>query len=618
MVFENLTKSLKGVTTTLTNTVSDGFDSITSPIQWISNSITGANMLWLSLQEQSWHDEYKHWRLEQTKNLLAESCWSGLTASKNHAMKELMIRMIEQPLNESWSTWVLSHTKTLQSTRKKIKESKLLNIESKEKQKTLGKKMIALPQKDQTQRVLSFEEFVMNCQQRLREVENNAIRVHCLKPTFALDDKKESIHGYSKEITKKSFGIILDHGKLDALSHRIVKLLKKVESLQELQASSFDGEAKRYDKLILESQEKLSVLYTQERTQALKIVTAWYSTIASKSELIHTQWLEILAQQSQFGSDWVIDNKKKTKVCLWELKTRTKKVKLLFKKNLSSLSKHKKHISFLEAVSKNNEWSITQEWDKRKNTYQLLRQSSNETKLSYGATLHWQSHITEGFGDYMVTSHDTLYALIKNISYIWKQVESEYSLTQDLLKKLIRDLRKLHADINAQQSTVPTAQRVITDILATITLWEEQAKTLKTRKNETKKQTTWHTYKVTKGKKDRKLVLNWNKKATSQVSISIYTSMTALLDESFKSNNNAIKILRELWSNKKLSLPKTKTHESVWKAMRVLADSLEKESQLIQSNINRLTSKNESSKHTIDTLKKNTVTEALTLEWILV
>jgi CRISPR/Cas system-associated endoribonuclease Cas2 len=64
--------------------------------------------------------------------------------------------------------------------------------------------------------------------------------------------------------------VILDHGKLATLSHQLVKHLKKIESLQELQASAFDGEAKRYDVQIAEVNTSLQKLYTADWKSALQ------------------------------------------------------------------------------------------------------------------------------------------------------------------------------------------------------------------------------------------------------------------------------------------------------------------------------------------------------------
>jgi hypothetical protein len=232
--------------------------------------------------------------------------------------------------------------------------------------------MITLPKKDQTQRVLSFEEFVMNCQQRLREVKNNIQTIDSPKMNFSLDEKIETIHGYSKEITKKSFGIILDHGKLDVLTHRVVKLLKKIESLQELQASSFDGESKRFDKQIKEVELELSAVYTQEWTQAIGVVKQGYATIASNSDLIHKDWLAVLGQKAQYESTLHTDHAKKTKNVLLELKTRSKKLKLLHKKHLTNMSKFQKHTTLLNTASKQDENTILTARSTRKSTNDIL------------------------------------------------------------------------------------------------------------------------------------------------------------------------------------------------------------------------------------------------------
>lgn len=204
--------------------------------------------------------------------MMQQSCWSSLATTKKQAMNELLTFTIEQTINEGWTPWNKAHIKKLQAIRKNIKESTLQIIDHTSKNKILGKKTITLPQKDQTQRVVSFEEFVMNCQQRSREVEKNCISIQTPKVHFSLDEKKEAIHGYSQEITKKSFDIILDHGKLAAVTHSVVKLLKKIESLEELKDSSFDGEEKRYDKKISEVTTELELLYTQEWTKALEII----------------------------------------------------------------------------------------------------------------------------------------------------------------------------------------------------------------------------------------------------------------------------------------------------------------------------------------------------------
>lgn len=451
----------------------------------------------------------------------------------------------------------------------------------------------------------------MNAQQRLREIENNTTKLQIPARSFSLEEQREIIHSYSKDITKKSFGIILDHGKFDAINHRVVKLLKKINSLQELKASSFEGEDKRYNKKITEAETQLQSLYSDQRTTSLTTLQEWYAYIAEKSEHIHTDWLLILAKKSEYQSLLTAHQKNKSKDAITECKVRTKKLKLLQKKQIWFIDKFDTVRNTLHSVSKKDVDSIESAWNKRKDEYDSLTNISYLNYLTLGATCIRQKHWIYWFSSYMITRNSTISKHIKSIIQIGKQVESEYSLTQNHLKKLIRDVRKLYADINAQQSTTPVAQKCIDDIQSIIKLWEDQITTLKKRKNEAAKQTAWCNKELTALKDAKKTLTFSSEKTIALIDMHIYALLEQVTKQMNTNFHTLTTTLHEIWSNKKLSLPKTKLHESVRKKMRILADSIQKQSGDIKNDEKRFNSQKNTASQIYDTHSKSSIKDLL-------
>lgn len=79
-----------------------------------------------------------------------------------------------------------------------------------------------------------------------------------------------------------------------------------------------------------------------------------------------------------------------------------------------------------------------------------------------------QSHTLIGFNEYLLKNNDQISSLIKRLVHVGKQVESEYSLTQNHLKKLIRDVRSLHADIHSTQPGNTRSQKFENDLATVI------------------------------------------------------------------------------------------------------------------------------------------------------
>lgn len=604
MDFWSITKSLKGVTTALSDTVSDGFDSITGPIGSLSDSLTGKNDTWTLLEHKAYYDEYKHWWLATTKTLLTTAPWVWLATTKNASFQALLTRLIEQPLHDGWNTWTKTHTKQLQHIRKHLKEWTFPVVTD----TWLTDKWIMLPKSTHTQALVGFEEFVMNCEQSQRDWDNNAITLELPKKKFSLETNKETIREQAKHINKKSFGVILDHGKLTTLSHQLVKYLKKIESLQELQASAFDGEAKRYDIQIAEVNSSLQKLYTTQWKSALVKIQVWNKLISDSSKIIQTQRQTSIAHSAEYVSLLTSEYTKQEKNTLWMLKSRTKKIKLVDKKSTSSLKKRLAQTKTLDAISKVDEKVIEKSRNTWTSSFTNLHEHTAWISISLWATYLWKMHLIQWLGDYNHANTEHQKSSLKSLEYLGKLVESEYSLIQDLLKKLTRDLKKLQADITSQQSTSLWAPKFVADLIKFIDASESEIIIIKKKRTQMKKQVTSYQQE----QKRYSTALKTSVMSTDYTITTLKQSLTLkyleLLWQETTLLENSISQLHDIWSDKKLNLPKTTQHQKIRKMMRLFADGYDKKLNILQETVEWFTLRNSDASSKIKNLEiKKTV-----------
>lgn len=476
MVFDTLTKSLKGVSTTLSDTVSDGFDTITSPLLAVTQSLSS---VWAmqGFVDASKRDLYIHRYLQQVP-LLEHT----LDTLKLHTTKKaILIDTLKNYTSITYdhrSSWKHQQNLLLKQMRSAIQEWSILKWDEKNSA-LISSKSLTIPKWLMTRVLTEFEEFVMECEQMLREIDTHEIHLELDVQARSHDETLKLIHDISHSTNRKAFGVISDHARLHTLAHALTKSARKIDGLRELQDVAFDWEASRYTPQIATHQKTLTQSVRGEWVDQIQTVTQDYHQISESIGQLWSARNTVVAATSETHSQLELSTEKSYATLRQVLTQQQKKRKLISKKILATTKQYKSDTNALDTLVHAKPDHIADEWNHWHD--ETLEHNSQLHALwdTIGATYVSQWVWLDAYHTLWSQNTNQYKTTIKSSLPIGTLYSSQLKIILDLTKRLIKELRTTKATLETYATEHPSIQSAIKKLKGLIIVCQGQITMLK-------------------------------------------------------------------------------------------------------------------------------------------